>query len=278
MADYQFDPQSEFALFAEDARIGRLQMYGQRRPKTCRFDRDTAVPVFHVEGEIAVLIAPEDVAYGLEMAAAGKLHLPYSECVFMYYVPPDFIGSLNNKQYSTVWIVWAQESQEGITGTLFYRHPQKMRAYGLNNAQFTIREADIQIANDPAATWDREQMDILEMSTHARALSLLAHTALMALPHAGTATVEPANKATTDANVRRARINLPPLSRVRTIHLHPPEERVDAGHQGRGKGVPKSPHWTRGYYRKTGRWVAAYATGNLRGKDLPPPWYNVKEG
>ena len=131
MADYQFDPQSEFALFAEDARIGRLQMYGQRRPKTCRFDRDTAVPVFHVEGEIALLIAPEDVAYGLEMAAAGKLHLPYSECVFMYYVPPDFIGSLNNKRSSTVWIVWAQESQDGITGTLFYRHPQKMRAYGL---------------------------------------------------------------------------------------------------------------------------------------------------
>ena len=221
MADYQFDPQSEFALFAEDARIGRLRTYGQRRPKTCRFHRDTAVPVFHVEGEIAVLIAPEDVAYGLEMAAAGKLHLPYSECVFMHYVLPTSSGH-SVQAYGTVWIVWAQELQDGITGTLFYRHPQKMRAYGLNSAQFTIREADIEIANDPAATWDREQMDILEMSTHARALSLLAHTALMALPHAGTATVEPANKATTDANVgvpastcRRCRVS------VRFIFIRP---------------------------------------------------------
>jgi hypothetical protein len=110
------------------------------------------------------------------------------------------------------------------------------------------------------------------MSTHARALSLLAHTRYGLLPRRPA--TEPASRPPDPKGVA----NLPPLSRVRTIHLHPPEERDDAGDQGRGKGVPKSPHWTRGYYRKTGRWVAAYATGNLRGKDLPPPWYNVREG
>ena len=268
----------EYARFAEDARLTRLRRIKDNtvRPmkeERCKLDRPLDVPVFDF-GE-SLLLGGDALRGAAGAMIDGTLRLPFPDCTFMYEFPADHFASL--QRHGTIWIVALQQTTDEIVGDLYFRHPGRMDHYGINTAQFAVTRHDIQIADAGDCRMDEFQQEAVRKSARHRALATISHAWQLAQPRGGKAVLEPGTVFSDKVDARRVRAGLGALQPVRRIVLTDMGQPItpDAALAGRGKGIPRAPHFTRGHFRtlQTGRkvWVRDYQTGEA----APAPWYEI---